>query len=178
MKIGVISDTHISGKSLHPKKLASRFINKVTAEAEELCRMVEPYFKGVDLIIHAGDFVSYEVVTALEEIAPLEGVAGNMDPHEISSRLPIKREVSAGGFKIGVVHGYGPPHGLEQKLRREFDKVDCIVFGHSHNPFAGEVGGTLMFNPGSPTDQRWAPSRAIGILYLEKSIRTEHIHLD
>ena len=69
MKIGVISDTHISGRGMHPKKLASRFINKVALSAEGLCRMVEPYFEGVELIVHAGDFVSYPVITALEEFA-------------------------------------------------------------------------------------------------------------
>jgi len=177
MKIGVISDSHISSGSIHPKKLASRFINKVKGSAAELCEMVRPHFKDVELIIHAGDFVSYDVITAFEEFAPLEGVAGNMDPYEISSRLPIKTVVKAAGKRIGVVHGHGPATGLERKLRREFDDVDCIVFGHTHRPFSEAVDRILMFNPGSPTDQRWAPSRSIGIIYVEKSIRTELISL-
>ena len=61
------------------------------------------------MINHAGDFVTWPVLTALEELAPVEAVAGNMDPHEITSRLPAKKTVRAAGFKIGIVHGYGAP---------------------------------------------------------------------
>jgi len=177
MKIGVISDTHIPGSGLHPKKLMSRLVNKVNQDAAALCEITRPWFQGVDLIVHAGDFVSLDVITALSEFAPVEGVAGNMDPPEVSSRLPIKRVVTAGGFKLGVVHGSGAPHGLELRLRKEFEGVDLIVFGHSHQPFLAEVDKVLMFNPGSPTDQRWAPSRALGFVHLDREIRCEHIEL-
>ncbi len=177
MKIGVISDTHIHGGSLRPKQLASRLINKVSTEADGLVEMVRPYFADVELIIHAGDFVTYAVIDALTELAPVEGVAGNMDPHEITSRLPAKTVVSAGGFKIGVVHGWGAPHGLAEKVRREFEAVDCVVFGHSHQPYQEIINGALVFNPGSPTDQRWARSRSIGLLHLGKEIRGELIEL-
>ncbi len=178
MKIGVISDTHIHGGSYHPKKLMSRFINKVSQQAEDLCELVSPWFKDVDLIIHAGDFVCYQVITALEEFAPVEGVAGNMDPQEVRSRLPVKTVVKADSCKIGVIHGYGAPHGLETKLRPEFDNVDCIVFGHTHHSFNQQVDGVLMFNPGSPTDKRWAHSRSIGIIHAGKSLECENIPLD
>ncbi len=177
MKVGVISDTHVAGVSLAPKKLASRIINKVNTSAVALCESIRPHFEGVDLILHSGDFVSADVITALEEFAPVEGVAGNMDGREITSRFPYERVVTAGGFKIGMMHGYGPATGLEIKIRRRFEDVDMIVFGHSHHPFAEEVFGILMFNPGSPTDKRWAPSHAIGILELDKEIRTKHIAL-
>jgi putative phosphoesterase len=178
MKIGVISDTHIHGGSYNPKKLMSRFINKVSEEAEGLCGLVRPWFSDVDLIIHAGDFVCYEVITALEEFAPVEGVAGNMDPHEVRSRLPVKTVVKAENKHIGVVHGHGAPHGLEIRLRPEFDNVDCIVFGHSHHPFNQVVDGILMFNPGSPTDKRWAPSASLGIIHVNKSLECQNILLD
>jgi len=178
MKIGVISDTHIAKLSLHPKKLASRFLNKVTTPAGKLCEVVGPHFSGADLIIHAGDVVSFPVITALEEFATVEAVAGNMDPHEISSRYPYKQTVKAGGIKIGIMHGHGPAGGLEFKIRREFDEVDLIVFGHSHTPFLGEVDGILMFNPGSPTDKRWAPHHAIGVLEIGGGIKGRHIKLD
>lgn len=178
MKIGVISDTHISGGSLHPKKLASRIINKVSDSAKELSDLVRPHFKDADLIIHAGDFVCSDVITALEEFGPVEGVAGNMDPHEITSVLPVKKVVSAAGFRIGIIHGFGAPKGLERKLRREFDDVDLIVFGHTHYPFDGVVDGVRMFNPGSPTDQRWAPSLSLGVIEAGRSLDPRHISLD
>lgn len=177
MKIGVISDTHLAGGGLHPKKMASRIINQVSESLEDLARLVRPHFTGVDLILHAGDFVCYDVITALEEFAPVEGVAGNMDTSEISSRLPGKKVVSVGGLKIGLVHGWGAPAGLPEKLRREFEDVDCIVFGHTHHPFQEKVGGIFMFNPGSPTDRRWAASHSIGLLQLGPSLKSEIIPL-
>jgi putative phosphoesterase len=177
MKIGVISDTHISTRMLDPKQLASRLINRVATTADELIEIVRPHFAGADLIIHAGDWVSYAVVEALEELAPVEGVAGNMDPHEVSSRLPVKKVVNAGGKRIGVMHGWGAPTGLEVRIRKEFEEVDLIVFGHSHQQFSQPVNNVLMFNPGSPTDQRWAPTRSIGIIELDGEVRTRHIPL-
>ncbi|MFO8055942.1 MAG: metallophosphoesterase family protein [bacterium] len=178
MKIAVISDTHIHGGSYHPKKLMSRFINKVDQQAEQLCELVRPWFHDADVVIHAGDFVSYAVVTALEEFAPVEGVAGNMDPQEIRSRLPVKTVVKAGSRRIGVIHGHGAPHGMEKRVRPEFEDVDCIVFGHTHHPFNAEVGGVQMFNPGSPTDKRWAPSHGIGLIHVEDTLRCENVALD
>lgn len=177
MKIGVISDTHLHGGGFHPKKMASRLINQVNESVADLVRLVRPHFQKVDLIIHAGDFVCYEVITALSELAPVEGVAGNMDPPEISSRLPARKVIRAGGLKIGIVHGWGAPHGLAEKVRREFDEVDCVVFGHSHQPFQQTLDGVLLFNPGSPTDRRFALSHSVGLLHLEGTLRGEIITL-
>jgi len=177
MKIGLVSDTHISAGSFHPKKLISRWINKVDGSAEELCKILRPHFQDVDMVIHAGDFVSYPVITALSEFGPVEGVAGNMDPPEVRSVLPPKKVIKADGFRIGIIHGYGAPKGLEKKLRREFDNVDVIVFGHSHYPVSVEVDGVLMVNPGSPTDKRFAPSRSIGLMHVEGEVRAEIIPL-
>ncbi len=177
MKIGVISDTHVSGGGFHLKKAASRYINKVSMDASELCDLVMPWFADVELIIHAGDFVSFGLVTALSEFGPVEGVSGNMDPGEITSRFPAKIVVNAGGFRIGVMHGSGGPGGIEQRVRAEFDDVDLIVFGHSHYSFDEEVDGVRMLNPGSPTDRRFAPSHSIGLIQLEDSIITEIVEL-
>jgi uncharacterized protein len=178
MKIGVLSDTHIAGRSLHPKKLASRYINKVTTPAAELIEIIRPHFKDVEMIIHAGDFVSYQMLAALEEFGPVKGVAGNMDPREVSSRMPSKAILKIENFRIGVMHGFGPATGLEKKIRREFEDVDMIIFGHTHHQFDDEVDGIRMFNPGSPTDQRWAPCRSIGLLEIGDEIKTRIIPLD
>ena len=178
MKIGVIADTHVVGPGFSARNLATRLVNQVSGGAEELAVLVRPYFAGVDLIIHAGDFVCRDVVTALSQFAPVQGVAGNSDRAEIASLFPAKTVVLAEGLHIGVVHGWGAPHGLEQRVRREFIGLDAIVFGHSHLPFAGKVDGTLMFNPGSPTDKRFAPTHSLGILHIEDGhIRPELIPL-
>ena len=52
-------------------------------------------------------------------------------------------------------------------MRREFDAVDVIVFGHSHYPTREIIDGVLMFNPGSPTDRRFTPRRSFGIIEVD-----------
>ncbi len=178
MKIGVISDTHLA-EAWGKAKLASKLITKVKEDTQALKEILSPHFSGVDMIIHAGDLVDMQVVAMLEQFAPVNAVAGNMDPGSVKIHLEDKLIVEAGDFKIGVTHGYGSPSNIEKRVRTIFenDTVDCIVFGHSHSPFNQRMDGVLMFNPGSPTDRRFAPSRAIGILELNDEIRGTIIEL-
>lgn len=61
MRIGLISDTHIptAAKTLWPQ--------------------IYEAFRGVDLIMHAGDLMVPEVIDWLEEVAPVMAVWGNGD---------------------------------------------------------------------------------------------------
>ena len=87
--IGLISDTHIPTRArLIPPRVFSAF-------------------KGVSLIIHAGDLVSLEVIAHLENIAPVLAVFGNMDSIEVRRRLPKITSVEVSGVKIGVYHDAG-----------------------------------------------------------------------
>lgn len=148
MKIGVLSDTHVTSAA------------EIPAEAIESIR-------GVDMILHAGDIVALSVIDELRTIADVHAVCGNMDPTVTRQELPSKTTIQAGGRRIGLVHGSGAPLGLHQRVRVLFDDVDAIVFGHSHRPMSEMVDGVLMFNPGSPTDVRFAPYRSLGILNIE-----------
>jgi len=56
-------------------------------------------------------------------------------------------------------------------------KVDVLVFGHSHRPVNKKEGGVLLFNPGSPTDQFFAPYRSCGILEIGKEVKGRIIRL-
>jgi uncharacterized protein len=176
MKIGVISDTHISSQIDGRYALDSNFINN----PDHLCDILEPYFKDVDAIIHAGDITDMSVIDYLKAFSKIYVVAGNMDSTEILNRFGDKKIIELGGFRIGVMHGWGSENGLTLKIRQKFisDNVDCIVFGHSHNPYNKIEDDILMFNPGSPTDKRFTEYRTIGLLYLEDKIRGEHIRLD
>ena len=158
-RIGVISDTHIP-------RAASDL-------PERVCRE----FQGVDMILHAGDLIEMSVLEKLREIAPTHAVSGNMDTHEVKEALPQKDTINVGGFKIGLMHGYGPPAKVVDVVSKEFSGMDVIVFGHSHTPFCERIKNTLFLNPGSPTDKIFAAYNAIGMLEVGEEIRGKIIKL-
>ena len=156
MKIGVISDTHLHTVS------------------DGLKNIVEGHFRDADLILHAGDIVSGQV---LEYLAAHGAVAvrGNMDHAEVVQSLPITRVVRAGDKRIGLIHGFGAPRGMAEQLRREFDQIDCLVFGHSHQACNRSVGGELWFNPGSAG--HGDRGGTFGLLHVGEAITGEVITL-
>jgi len=162
MKIVVISDTHIPDRA---KELPQRIVDE---------------FKGADLIIHAGDFTNKEVLEKLKSSAQVKAVHGNMDPIEIVAKLPRKEIVKCGKFNIGIFHGSGNPDGIVVQLQNEFqnDKVDIIIFGHSHKPMNEKIGKILFFNPGSPTDKFFAPFNSFGIIEINDKISAKIVKLE
>ncbi len=151
MRIGVLSDTHMhTTEELHPEVVKS--------------------FSNVDLIVHAGDFVSSAVLDGLRKIGEVKAVRGNMDLATLRGMLPEKEVFEVGGKKIGLIHGWGGPWGIESRIRGQFGKVDVIIYGHSHDAKNKEIGGVLFFNPGPG-------KRSFGILTIEKDIRGEVIQL-
>lgn len=149
MKIGVVSDTHL------------------TAVDDGFARLMQECFSGVDAIIHAGDIVEESVLSFFSAWRVL-AVKGNMDRGVLAETLPIKRVAEFDGKRIGIMHGSGSPEGLPARVREEFrdDTVDCIVFGHSHAPFLSSEHGVIMLNPGSPTDKRFAEKNTLGFLII------------
>jgi uncharacterized protein len=149
MKIGVMSDTHL---------------RKPDAALEYI---LEKVFADVELILHAGDIVSRRVLDRLEEYGTL-AVCGNMDDYEIADSAPLQRIVRVGGKRIGLIHGWGSKHGLEQRVISRFsdDMPELIIHGHSHIPFWGEVSGVKLFNPGSASQNRDSGSPTVGMLEI------------
>ena len=158
-RIGVISDTHIPACS------------------PSLPRPLLDGLKTVDLILHAGDFLTLDILKELEKIAPVYAVSGNMDDYQIKRTLPVKREIKISHFKIGIIHGYGKSSDLHLRMRKEFEDADVIIFGHSHKPFKKIINGVLMFNPGSPTDKIFTDTNSFGILEFNKKIKAKHIEI-
>jgi hypothetical protein len=159
MRVGVISDTH------------------VPAIARSLPAAIFAVFKGVDLILHAGDLVELSVLDELRAIAPVEAVAGNMDDSETSLKLPSKKIIPLGKFKAGLIHGKYPINRQHEMMRKEFSNVDLIVYGHSHTPFWGKEDGIYFLNPGSPTDRQFAPYNSIAILEIGEGLKAEIIKI-
>jgi uncharacterized protein len=161
MRIGVISDTHISGESEH--------IPGVILEA----------FKHVDMVIHAGDMVNLGAIDELISVCPkVVAVAGNMDSQAVKKKYPLKQVFEILGFKIGLLHGHGAPLNLPGVLGNAFkqDNCDVIIFGHSHKPMNEYVDGVLFFNPGSATDSM-IEDRSYGIIEIDKQINARIIKI-
>ena len=120
-----------------------------------------------DRILHAGDFVSVGVLEALRELAPVDGVVGNMDEPDLRSLLPPKLVVEREGVRVGVVHDAGPAVGRGERLVQAFPGCDAVVYGHTHVLEATQLGDVWILNPGSPTERRSAPHHSMLELELE-----------
>ena len=176
IKIGVLSDTHLTAPAGNFLGLAKqRLRSKLTLD--DVRAIVAEHFRGVELIIHAGDFVEAAVADMLREFAPLEAVHGNMDTAEIERAFPAMRVLEIGRFKIGVTHGDGAPQGIIERVGAKFTGVDAVVFGHSHQPVNERRDGVLFFNPGSPTDRIFAPYNSVGLLEIGDAISGQIIRL-
>jgi putative phosphoesterase len=152
-RIGVVSDTHV------PRR------------AGMLPREMLQGLEGVDLILHAGDLIHESVLYELQELAPVEAVAGNVDPPELHERLKRRKLIRAGDLTIGLIHGDGRGGKTLKRAEEAFKGLgtQVIVFGHSHQPLCEYSDDILMFNPGSCIDPRWAGRPSYGMLNCNHS---------
>lgn len=151
MRIGVLSDTHVDSFAELPDTI-------LTALAE------------VDMIIHAGDFTTRDVLDGLKQLRKVGAVCGNMDSDELKQLLPEREVLNAGGKRIGVTHGWGSPYGIEDRVGGLFSDVDVIVYGHSHEPRNEVIRGILFFNPGHAR-------HSFGILTISGEVEGEIIRM-
>ena len=159
--MAVISDTHMPRG---PRTLPARCV--------ELLR-------SADAILHAGDFMRIEVLRDLQALGPpVHAVYGNVDDGLLRAALPERLVVPLGGVRVGMIHIAGARTGRLERLRRWFPDADAVVFGHSHMPEHEERDGFQVFNPGSPTERRRAPTKTMGLATIEDGrIGFELIHL-
>ena len=149
-RIGVVADTHV-GEYL-----------------DTLPEAVLEVLDGCDLVLHAGDLSVPSVLDDLAAVAPVVAVRGDHDRLG-GLALPETAVVVAGGARIGLTHGRRPRlvdgsviaasvvagrnlryrAGLHRALARRVGPVDCVVYGHWHEPALARAGGTLMFSPGA-----------------------------
>lgn len=160
IKIGILSDTH----------------GWLDPQLVELFRQ-----KPVDLLIHAGDVGTPEVVDELRALAELQVVKGNIDGGELRF-LPEEVVFDAGPRRVAMRHIAGSPE-RPRKAARELiarAKPDIFVCGHSHIPVIGRVGGALWVNPGACGRHGFHLERLALFLYIDKKTGTmqmERIHL-
>jgi len=136
MKLGIVSDTH---GLLRP----------------EVC----PALKGVDRILHLGDVGKASILKALEEIAPVTAVRGNVDREGACSKLPETEVVLVEGLYIYMLHDVKTLH-----LDPAAGKFAAVLSGHTHVPNYFTKKGVLYFNPGSCGPRRFELPVTVGLL--------------
>ncbi|MDQ1077196.1 MULTISPECIES: metallophosphoesterase family protein [Microbacterium] len=132
----------------------------------------------VDLIVHAGDWVTEAVLDGLLSLGPVLGVWGNNDGADLRARLPEIARAEIEGVRVAVVHETGAATGRERRMDAAFPDTDLLVFGHSHIPWdTSTPAGVRLLNPGSPTDRRRQPRCTMMTLTLaEGTIRDLALH--
>src|SRR5262245_8197393 len=126
--IGVISDTH----------------GLVRPEVHEA-------FRGVELILHAGDIGSPEVLKELERIAPVKAVRGNNDKGGWARRIPERESIRVPTIRICMIHDV-----KELTVQRDVKECTVVISGHSHRPSIETREGILFLNPGSAGPRRFS----------------------
>lgn len=125
--VGIISDTH---GLIRPEAVAA--------------------LKGADLIIHAGDVGSPDVLDALRKLAPTFVVRGNIDKADWAGALPATTDVEIGGLMFHVLHDIA-----ELDVDPAAVGYAAVVYGHSHQPSIDLRAGVLFLNPGSAGPRRF-----------------------
>ncbi len=137
MRIVLLSDTHIP------------------LAATELPPELTEAFRGVDLILHAGDIYALWVLDELERIAPVLAARGDDDHGDTltDKRVEWAHVLKLGGKTVRLMHErpYSPPWWQNTDSYGQDNKPDIIVFGHEHRTVVEHVDDTLLVNPGSPT---------------------------
>ncbi len=149
-KIGIISDTHgLSRQS------------------------VVKSFKDVDMIVHAGDIGTQEVLESLQAITSVHPVRGNVDGGKWTDNLPFTDVVQVGQVYLYVLHDL---NSLD--LDPEAAGFNVVISGHSHIPKIEERNGVLFLNPGSAGPRRFKYPISIAFLYIKGSaIEAEIVEL-
>ncbi|REF01068.1 metallophosphoesterase family protein [Thermomonospora umbrina] len=126
---------------------------------------VAALLRGADLILHAGDVCTTEVLDELAGYAPVRAVLGNNDGPDLAARgVPETLDLDLDGLRVSMIHDSGPAKGRLARMRRRFPAAELVVFGHSHIPLDESGDGLRLFNPGSPTDRRRQPHGTVGLL--------------
>jgi uncharacterized protein len=156
MRVGLISDTH--------GRLRSEVFDR---------------FAGVDLILHAGDVGTIDIIMELEAIAPVHAVLGNTDMAALEPRVKEVVELDLEGHRVVVIHGHQFLSPTPEPLRRAYPAADVIVYGHTHRQRVDWVDDCLIVNPGAAGPARFDLKPTVALLTLEAGERpaVEHVRL-
>jgi putative phosphoesterase len=162
LKIGVLSDTHVQNIS-------------------ELPPVMVDSLRTTDLIIHLGDYDSEDLIDDLSRLGDFHGISGNHDGPEIRSLLPEQDIIEINGKRLALVHGHGcvVPFGFKYGLLKRFrgERIDAVLYGHTHVAKNHFKSGVLFFNPGSAVGRFPSWYRSYGLLTITESICGEIVYM-
>jgi len=126
---------------------------------------------GVQLILHAGDVDTPEILSELQAIAPVIVVRGNMDFGGWAKEIPAVRHLVLNGVSIVLVHNITHLDGSPL-----LNHCDAIVHGHTHRPVIETVNHTLVVNPGSASYPKQGLSPSLIRLWIDRTgLRAEMV---
>ena len=136
-----------------PDQPASIVVGLISDTHGLLRPSVHEAFKGVELILHAGDVGGQEILDELRIIAPVRAVYGNTDPVDDPS-LEQELVVPLGGTTIHVSHGHELGSPTPAKLLTAYPHA-ILVYGHTHRQLVTRADGRLVVNPGAAGARRF-----------------------
>ena len=142
--VGIISDTH----------------GLLRPEAIE-------FLSECDLIVHAGDIGTPDILKELTAMAPTFPIRGNMDKGPWTKDLPTRDVIEVGGKFLYLIHNIE-----DLDLDPASAGFDAVISGHSHQPASYKKKGVLYFNPGSAGPKRFKKPVSIGRITI-KNVRLE-----
>ena len=150
-RVGIISDTH----------------GYLDAQAVKS-------LKGVDLIVHAGDIDTPEVLNLLKEVAPVTAVRGNMDRGPWANELPTTELISVDRTMLFALHDLN-----RLDLDPSAAGIHAVIHGHSHRPHMQTKNGVVFINPGSASQPRHNHPPTVAIVSVrDRFLEVEFVDLD
>jgi putative phosphoesterase len=151
MVVGVVSDTH----------------GTLSPEAFRTLADLDP-----QLVVHAGDIGSPEVLARLEMLAPVVAVLGNNDyPGEFGPHVRSRAEFDLLGVSFSVTH-----------IPSHLGALACrvAICGHTHVPKVEQCGACTVVNPGSVTRPRSAAGPTVARIVVEPGYvrQIQILHID
>ncbi|MFC2035480.1 metallophosphoesterase family protein [Chloroflexota bacterium] len=182
MLIGLLSDTHVDFPDERlPSHLKRPF-------SETLPPQIRSAFRGVDLILHAGDILVPSVLDELESIAPVMAAWGDGDLETdlgSDTRMMKGYTLLLDGITLWLMH-VKPRYALinpqeesrsiKPSSREPEDLPDVIIFGDSHQATIDHYEEVLLVNPGSATLPRYKPQLGtVALLTINSSKVDAHL---
>lgn len=125
---------------------------------------IRDHFRGVDVILHAGDVGDPKICDHLREIAPTYAVRGNVDDHLPLDQFPHSRVLDFDGVVTLLVH---TPEDATAQVTGAPGLYKLVIHGHTHRPRKEKVGDCLWFNPGAAGRARFGRDPDVGVGLVE-----------